>query len=128
MAIHSITIGLVIRPISLIGVAIEMDKLSLSERLVVSPLSYVLSSIWPCLGSLPISESTFPLSVIDSSSLEGIGRPLLSLLLNLPLCRAHCLLELSESEVLRATDLLALQLLHLSPRNVTSEPRLYFYD
>jgi hypothetical protein len=79
MMIDSVSVGFVIDPIAIVNISINMDELSFSMGSIVLPLPLVLRTIWPLLNSVPISKSTNPLSLVSGISLEGIGRPLLSL-------------------------------------------------
>jgi hypothetical protein len=105
-----------------------MDEFALAKCFVFPPLSDVLGAIRPRLRAETVSESTFPLSFIDSSRFESVRLSFLSGFFEAALPRRYCLCEFSESEVLGRANLFAPHLGHLPSGQIASEPSLYLND
>jgi hypothetical protein len=79
MYISPIPVRLIVHPVALINVTINMYELSMTMSPVIFPLPLISSTIWPNLHTEAISEASNPLACVSCTSLECIGRPLLSL-------------------------------------------------
>ena len=79
MVVHSETISFVIDPVPVIDISINMDELALTVGSVVFPLAFVLSTIWPLLNTVAVSEAADPFSVEGRSRLELVGLSFLPL-------------------------------------------------
>jgi hypothetical protein len=60
-----------------------MHELTLSMGSVLTPLTLILGAIWPLLMPESITEASLPLSCVDGSTLERIGRPFLTALVGI---------------------------------------------
>jgi hypothetical protein len=60
-----------------------MHELTLSMGSVLTPFSFILGAIRPLLMSKSITEASLPLSSVDGSALERIGRSFLSALVRI---------------------------------------------
>ena len=65
------SVGFIIEPLSIIDIAISVDKFALSIGFVLTPVAIVFGSVRPLLGSSSISEIIEPLSLVDSSVLQS---------------------------------------------------------
>ena len=70
MLIDSTTISFVICPVAIINISVNMDESTFAVSSVLSPFSSIFSTVGPGLFSKSITESTFPLTSIDSTSFE----------------------------------------------------------
>jgi hypothetical protein len=57
-------VGLVVRPLALVDVAINVIEFPLAKSMPVVPLAFILGTIQPAHGTSPVSEATKPLSVV----------------------------------------------------------------
>jgi len=60
-----------------------MHELTLSMGSVLTPFSFILGAIRPLLMSESITEASLPLSSVDSSTLERVGRSFLTALVRI---------------------------------------------
>jgi hypothetical protein len=60
-----------------------MHELTLSMGSVLTPFSFILGAIRPLLMSESITEASFPLSCVDGSTLERVGRTFLTALVGI---------------------------------------------
>jgi hypothetical protein len=68
--INTIAIRLVVLPLALKNVAINVPELSFAARLVVPPVSFIASSIWPHLNTVTMLHVAKPLTLVDGSILK----------------------------------------------------------
>jgi hypothetical protein len=106
MLVNTIAVGFVICPEAVVDVSIYMDELSLTMGSVLSPLTNVLSTVWPLLLSKSISKATFPLSDVNSSSFELIRRTLLTFLIWFVCILSDCFLGLFICKVFAGPNVL----------------------
>jgi hypothetical protein len=57
-------VGLVVRPLALVYVAVDVIELPLAESVPVVPLALILGTVQPAHGPSPVPEATKPLSVV----------------------------------------------------------------
>lgn len=67
MMVDTVSIGFVVDPLSIVDVSVYMDELSFAVSSVVLPLALVLSTIWPLLDTVAVSESSNPFSIIGGT-------------------------------------------------------------
>jgi hypothetical protein len=72
MNIGSVTIGLVIAPLSIVDVSIGMHEFTLAVSLVIFPLTDILGAIRPSLRSVTMPLAAFPVTVVNCSGLEDM--------------------------------------------------------
>lgn len=72
MNVDTVSICLIVYPVSLINIPIDVDELALSVSSVVFPVSFVTSPVWPDLFAVPISESADPLAEEGRTSLKSV--------------------------------------------------------
>jgi hypothetical protein len=60
-----------------------MHELPLSMGSVLTPLTLILGAIWPLLMPESITEASLPLSCVDGSTLERVGRSFLTALVRI---------------------------------------------
>lgn len=72
MNVDTISIRLIVDPVSLINIPIDVDELALSVSSVVFPVSFVTSPVWPDLFAEPISEATDPLAEEGRTSFKSV--------------------------------------------------------
>ena len=68
--IDSTSISLVIGPVTIINISVNMDESTLTVCSVFSPFTGIFSTVWPGLLSKSVTEASFPLTSIDSTSFE----------------------------------------------------------
>jgi hypothetical protein len=108
MHVNTESVGLVIGPLPIVDISIDVHELSLTVGMVLSPLSRVLSTVRPMLLTLAVTETSLPLTVVDSTALETIRWALLTTLVRIEgFLRRNSLLALFISEVLAASNILA---------------------
>lgn len=109
MLVDSRTVCLIVRPETIVNITIYMSKGTLAMSSVLAPFTVVFGSIRPNLCTSAITETALPLSGIDRSSLESIGRPVYSGLIGIVKTLCNCLTRFLLGEVLAAAELLGLQ-------------------
>jgi hypothetical protein len=67
------TVGFVVKPISVVDVAIGMKEFTSSTSLVVLPHALVPCLVWPHHSALAMSQTTFPLALVDSACLVVVS-------------------------------------------------------
>jgi hypothetical protein len=72
MNVDTVSIRLIVDPVSLINIPIDVDELALSVSSVVFPVSFVTSPVWPDLFAEPISEATDPLAEEGRTSFKSV--------------------------------------------------------
>jgi hypothetical protein len=72
MNVDTVSIRLIVDPVSLINIPIDVDELALSVSSVVFPVSFVTSPVWPDLFAEPISEATDPLAEESRTSFKSV--------------------------------------------------------
>jgi len=121
MFIHSIAIGFIIGPESIINITIYVMERTFSISLVFSPFSYVARSVWPCLFTKAIAEPTLPLTIVDCSSFKFIWWSLFPWCIKTELLFSHSFSGLFISEILATPNLFALQHRYVFTSLMTSE-------
>ena len=107
--VDTAAVGFVVSPISIIDVAVNMNKTAFSMSTILSPLTAVLGPIIPRLLAEAVSETAFPLTGVYCTRFECIGRALLSLLVGTIQVLGNSLAGLFLREVLAAAELLGSQ-------------------
>lgn len=72
MNVDTVTICLIVHPVSLINIAIDVDELPLTVRSVIFPVAFVACTIRPNLFAESITKAANPLPQVSSSSLERV--------------------------------------------------------
>ena len=104
--VNTTAVRFVISPVSIVDVAVHVDKATLAMSPVLSPLATVLSSVVPGLLAKAISETSLPLTGVNGTSLESVGRAGLSRLIGVVTVFGHGLSGFFLGKVLAATQLL----------------------
>ena len=108
MHVNTESVGLVIGPLPIVDISIDVHELSLTVGMVLSPLARVLSTVRPMLLTLAVTETSLPLTVVDSTALKTVRWALLTTLVRIEgFLRRNSLLALFISEVLAASNILA---------------------
>lgn len=128
MFVYASAVGFVIGPVPIIDVAVYMDKSTFSVRSVFSPFTAVLRTIRPGLFTESISESTFPLACVHSTSLESVGWSLFALLVWVVDVLSHSFTGFFLSKILAAPHLFCFQERDKLSSPVSSVPSLQFND
>ena len=105
MLVDTTSVCLIIGPVSVINVTIYVNESAFAVGSVLTPLSGVFGPIVPVLFTEAISEPTLPLTRIHGSRLEGVRRPLLSVLVGIVHVFGHSFSCLFLGEVLAAGHL-----------------------
>lgn len=82
MSVDSWPVGLVIRPKTVINIAVNVDELSLTMGSIFTPLARIFGAIRPNLLPVAISESAFPLASKNCASFELVRWSILSRLVS----------------------------------------------
>ena len=106
MFVDSTAIRLIVRPVAIVDISINVDESTFSMGSVLTPLTTVLGPVIPSLFAETIAEATLPLACVDSTSLEGVGSALFSLLVWIVSILRHRFTSLFHCEILAASDLL----------------------
>lgn len=64
--------GLVVTPFSVEHIAVDVVEDTPTMSLVVLPLTFVASPVWPRLFTEAVSEATQPLSIVDGTVLKSV--------------------------------------------------------
>ena len=71
MGVHSLTICLIVFPITLVNISVCVPELASPIGFVVSPLALVLRSIGPFLLAVPMALAIFHVALVNSLILEN---------------------------------------------------------
>ena len=107
--VDTAAVGFVVSPISIVDVAVDMNKTAFAMSTILSPLTTVLGPIVPRLLTEAVTEAAFPLTSVYCTRFECIRRALLSLLVGTIQVLGNSLAGLLLREVLAATELLGSQ-------------------
>jgi len=77
VSVDSIALSFIVDPLAVKHVAIYVPEFTLAASFVLTPVSFIASSIRPNLDAVAVFESAHPLSAVDSSILEDNIIPLL---------------------------------------------------
>ena len=102
-------VGFVISPISIVDVAVDMNKTAFAMSTILSPLTAIPGPIVPRLLTEAVTEAAFPLTSVYCTRFECIWRTLLSLLVGTIQVLSNSLSGLFLREVLAASELLGSQ-------------------
>lgn len=69
MEIDTLTVSLIVNPVTIVEVAVYMPKLPAAIRLIVFEFTLVTSIIRPNLHTETFTIDTSPLSIVDDSTL-----------------------------------------------------------
>lgn len=103
MLVDTTSIGLVIGPVSVVNVAVDVDKSALAVSTVLTPLTTVLGTVGPGLLTEAVTESALPLACVDGTGLEGVGWSGFARLARVIQVLRNCFTGLFLSEVLAAS-------------------------
>ena len=106
MFVDTSAICLVVSPVAIIDVTVDMDESAFAVGPILTPLARVLGPVVPCLLTETVTEAALPLPGVYGTSLEGVRRSLLALLVWVVHVPRHRLTGLFLSEVLTAAHLL----------------------
>lgn len=106
MLVNPWTIRFVVCPKTIVHVSINVDKLAFSVSAIFPPLSHVFSPVRPGLLPETITETTFPLTSVHSTSFKLVSRSLLSGLIGFVNAFRHSLPRFFLGEVFRRAHLL----------------------
>ena len=67
VSIDTESVGLVVHPAAVVDIAICMEELSLSTRLIVLPITLISGIVNPNHVSISVTQATFPLAIVDST-------------------------------------------------------------
>jgi hypothetical protein len=108
MHVNTESVGLVVSPLPIVDISVDVHELSLAVSMVLSPLARVLGTVRPMLLTLAVTETSLPLTVVDSTTLETVRWAILTTLVRIEgFLRRNSLLALFISEVLAASNVLA---------------------
>lgn len=79
MDIDSLSISLIVDPVSLVDIAIDMSEFTLAMRPIVLPVTFIASAVLPGLLSVAVTEPTDPLPCVLCTSRVRVGGSLLTL-------------------------------------------------
>jgi len=61
------SVGFIVKPLPVVDVAVSMEEFSLSASLIILPLPFVARLVWPNHSAFPVSQTAFPLALVDSA-------------------------------------------------------------
>jgi len=128
MLVNAWPVSFVVRPETIIHVAVNVDKLALAVSSVLTPFPRVLGSIGPRLLTKTISKASFPLTLVNCASFELVRRSVLSWLVGLVDTRANCFTSFLLGEVLARTELFRPKQPNHASGCVTSPPSLDLHN
>ena len=70
VSVGSISVGLVIDPVSLVDIAVSMVQLAMTVSFSVLPGAFVSAAIKPLLFALAVTHTILPLAFVDRSTVE----------------------------------------------------------
>lgn len=70
MVVHALTVRFVVLPQTLEHIAICMEELSWSSRLVIVPVAFISGTVRPKLYTITFLDITVPLTTVDCPVLE----------------------------------------------------------
>ena len=88
----SIAVCFIVEPLAFVNVAISMIKFSKALGTIVLPLTDKFCTVGPCHLSLPVTETTNPLTSVDSSGSVPVSRFVLSLFVGVVNLFTQCFL------------------------------------
>ena len=109
MLVDTAAVGFVVSPISIVDVAVDMNKTTLSMSTILSPLTAVLGPIVPRLLTEAVTETAFPLTGVYCTRFKCIGSALLPLLIGTIQVLGNSLAGLFLRKVLATTELFGSQ-------------------
>ena len=109
MFVDTSAIRLIVGPVAIIDVTVDMDESAFAVGPILTPLARVLGPIVPRLLTETVTEAALPLPGVHGTSLKGVRRSLLALLVRVVHVPRHRLTGLLLGEVLTAAHLLCSQ-------------------